>query len=145
MFKGVTFKKNRPTIVEYLSGGLLGNVPLILVVLVLSFFDPTELPVSLENFAILASLVIGAAVAAFYVVVGVQSRNLARVIAVGMVTGGFCYLINLALSYTILSELAIGDYWKIFTFIPGAVIGGFLRTKHKKIMRRPPPSDTKTS
>jgi len=147
LFRGEV-KQGRPTFFEYLAGGLLGNVPLIILVFVLSFYDPRVLIISplFVNIVILSSLVLGAALAAFYVAVGVQSSHIARVIAVGLVTGGFCYLINIAFSYFLIPGLPLGDYWKLATFIPGGALGAFIRTKRKKrTTRRPPPSSPDTS
>jgi len=136
------FRQGRPTIVEYLAGGLLGNVPLILVLFALSFSDPQILNTMLltVQVTIVASLAIGAAVAAFYVAVGVQSQHTFRVIVVGVVTGGFCYLINMALSLFLFPWLPLGDYVKILAFLPAGAIGAFVRTRKKRTIRRPPSS-----
>ena len=126
---------------EYLSGGLLGNTPLLFLIFFLSFLDPSFLNTILlaVNIAILGSVVGGAALAAFYVAVGVQSRRVERVVTVGLVTGGFSYLINLALSL-LLIPFPPGDYVKIVAFLSGGALGAFVRTKRKRTVRRPPPS-----
>jgi hypothetical protein len=136
---------------EYLAGGLLGNAPLLFTIFFLTFLDPLLLKSisSALDIVIMAVLVGGAALSAFYVAVGVQSSRIHRVIAVGVVTGGFCYLINLALSlffqYFFFFPLPLGDYLKIATFLPGGALGAFIRTRSMRTVRRPPPSGSKAT
>jgi len=123
---------------------MLGNSPWLFLTFFLTFLDPLFWNTVLFALIILGSLVGGAALAAFYVAVGVQSRRIERVVTVGLVTGGFSYLINLALSL-LLFPFPPGDYVKIVAFLSGGALGAFVRTKRKRTMRRPPPSSSKTS
>ena len=147
-----------PTIPQYLIGGLFGNAPILLALFVLTFLDPPWVDANLQSFNIVLSALMlgGAAMAAYFTSVSVQRANTYRVVIVGGVTGGFCFIVNYALSmvfgyyfYLPLPPSRVApqyiDYFRAVLLIPGGIAGALIRSRFQRKSRsRQPATGAKT-
>jgi len=116
----------QPRVGIYLIAALLSNVPLLFLILFLTFIDPIIL---LENplfFQILffATMFGGAAVSSYFLV----RRFATRSQVLGLVTGSLSYPIYLV--YNLLfyrGYMVLGGYWPLIAFISGGIAGAQLR------------------
>jgi hypothetical protein len=86
-----------PTITQYLIGGLFGNAPILLALFVVTFLDPSWVDLN-RSISFSALMLGGAAVAAYFISIMVQRADMFRVVIVGVVTGSFCFIVNLAIT-----------------------------------------------
>jgi hypothetical protein len=126
----------QPSIGKYLVGGLLGNTPLLFLVFALTFLDPAQLYAwsSYIQASIYGSMLAGGALAGYMVTRTLLYRHL----AVGLVTGAFCYLVSIAYSMFLLQFLltkAFKEYWVLFFYALGGTLGGLARQRLRS--RRP--------
>jgi hypothetical protein len=135
-----------PTITQYLIGGLFGNAPILLALFVVTFLDPSWVDLQSFNIILSALMLGGATMAAYFISIMVQRAEKFRVVIVGVVTGSFCFIVNLAL--TIVFGIYFGlpfppyfvaskyiDYFRAALFIPGGIAGALIRTRFQRTPR----------
>lgn len=106
----------------------MGNAPLLFLVFALTFINPTVLNAwtPLIQIIIYSTMFGGGVLAGFLV-----SRTvLNRYLAVGLITGAFCYLLNMVYSLFMLQFLlakSFSEYLQLLFYVLGGLLGGLLR------------------
>lgn len=126
-----------PGIKMYLVAALLGNVPVMFLVFLLTFPELTVL----NNYPLLIQasffslMFLGAASAGYLIV----RRFPTRPSVLGLTTGALSYVINTLYAVILYRDfMALGGYWPLLAFVSGGVIGSQLRELVRKRRRRPP-------
>ena len=115
----------QPGLGVYLVAGLLSNVPLMFLVLFLTFFEPKLLSDYMLYFQVLFFSVMlgGAALSGYFVV----RRFMDRPQILGLVTGSLGYVIYFVYSFMFYGDyMVLGGFWPMVAFILGGASGGQL-------------------
>jgi len=122
----------------YLIAALLGNSPLMFLVLLLTF-EPAILFGNQPFFQALffSVMFVGAALSS-YLLVG---RFIYRPHVIGLATGSLSYVVFFVYNVFLYREyMVLGGSWPVLAFISGGIVGGLLRDMVRKRRRRSPHS-----
>ena len=128
----------RPSLQQYLVGGLLGNAPLIFLLLGLTFAEPTAISANtgIVNAIILFSILGGASLAGFLIQEKAGTRQTIRIFPIGMAMGLCCYFVNYVLAFASFIPRTFSEFVTIAAFEAGSVSGVFLRAQTSKQPRK---------
>lgn len=120
----------QPSIWTYVTGGLIGNIPLLFLLFMLNFVFSTVFYKPTVEIYIYVTIFIGAVLAGYIVTRTVKHQHP----IIGLVTGASCYLFNVIFS-TFFPQFffleLLKEYFLFMFYVVGGIFGGFLRQKIK--------------
>lgn len=122
------FKKDKgPSFRDYLTGALIANLPLIIVIQIMSFFDYSIIPTIIISF-ILYLLCFFSGLLSGYLVAGKTTMR-ESYLTVGFITGIISADLYLLVSFIFMNNL-LDNLFAFIGYVMGSIIGSKLREKH---------------